>query len=309
MSESKTREWLLSHHKTQNYSRKLTGKARTIAIASGKGGVGKTSVSIKVGKILAAQGYRVLLVDCDYNLSNTAVKLGIPLDDKFNSFINSNLDFESTIYSDGQFHLLKGCNGNDDLFDSDELVNKILFQIIGQQENNFDFILFDCPAGLVKENLSICAYADYRMVVLTPDRSSITDAYSLVKILNSRYGVNDFHLVLNKISNTPQLMRLVKAFTDTVNQFLSCRVKVLGGVKYFGEQVDRFDQELLKTAGATIHEDFLKIINSFTDEIRDVFSGEPEITRASLSGLGIGKTTQAPLRGSTFGHDARTNHI
>ncbi|GAB4015086.1 MAG: hypothetical protein Fur0010_13760 [Bdellovibrio sp.] len=316
MSESKAREWLLSHHnneyrKNQNHFRLLTGKAKTIAIASGKGGVGKTSVSIKVAKILSEQGYRVLLVDCDYNLSNTAVKLGLPLDDKFNSFVNSALDFESTIYRDGQFHLLKGCNGNNDLFDNDDMVNRILFQVVVQQENNFDFIIFDCPAGLVKENLAICAYCDYRMVVLAPDRSSITDAYSLVKILHSRFGVNDFHLVLNKISNQPQYQRLVKAFSDTVNQFLNCRVRVLGGVKYFGEQVDRFDQELLKTAGTELHDDFLKIIKSFTDEFLDVLSSEEASTRRPLSGMGIGKATltHAPFRGSNSGHEVRTNHI
>ena len=315
MSESKTRDWLLSHHQNDQHtqtkgSRRLTGRAKTIAIASGKGGVGKTSVSIKTAKILADQGYKVLLIDCDYNLSNTAVKLGIPLDNKFNEFVNSNLEFSQSIYQDGQFHLLKGCNGNEDLFENQSMVDRILFEVMAQQENNYDFILLDCPAGLVKENLSICAYCDHRMVVLAPDRSSITDAYSLVKILNNKYGVNDFHLVLNKISSETQYLRLIKAFGDTVNQFLQCRVRVLGGIRFQTESVDQFDQELLKSAGTNIHSDFIKIIKSFTDEYLDDVPSHEGISRLPLSGNRIGKAISVtPYRGPQQGQEVRTNHI
>ena len=72
-----TTDWLISQNKYQ--SKKTNQKAKTISITAGKGGVGKTSVSVKFARMLADKGYKVLLLDCDYNLSNTVVKLGLPV--------------------------------------------------------------------------------------------------------------------------------------------------------------------------------------------------------------------------------------
>ena len=84
MSTKNATEWLMSHKRFDAHQlKKIPNRTYSIAITSGKGGVGKTSVSIKMAKVLAEDGYRVLLVDFDTNLSNTAVKLGLPINDNF----------------------------------------------------------------------------------------------------------------------------------------------------------------------------------------------------------------------------------
>jgi len=87
LKKSNPSDWLISQNKYQ--SKKTSLKAKTISVTAGKGGVGKTSVAVKMGKLLAESGYKVLLLDCDTNLSNTVVKLGLPISNYFYELISA----------------------------------------------------------------------------------------------------------------------------------------------------------------------------------------------------------------------------
>src|SRR5437870_605100 len=92
-------------------------KATTISITGGKGGVGKTSIALKLGMTLGELNKKVLLVDCDYNLSNTLLKLGLPVCEDFYGPVSSRKDLDGCLHRLGNFHLLPGLNGNLELFD------------------------------------------------------------------------------------------------------------------------------------------------------------------------------------------------
>lgn len=258
-------DWLVSQNK---YQSKKTGlKAKTISVTAGKGGVGKTSVAVKMAKILATSGYKVLLLDCDTNLSNTVVKLGLPINNYFYELISAQREFNDCLHKDGNLHLLSGCNGSIDLFNKNLEVDRIIIDILVNHERDYDYIILDCPAGITKETLTLNAYSDYRFVVVTPDKSSVTDSYSLIKLLNIEFGVNDNHLLLNKISSEPQYQRMVKTLSETVETFLKCRLHILGGIKNVEAPVDQFDTLLLKQENSSLHKNFMKIVKKFTDEI------------------------------------------
>ena len=80
--------------------------------------------------------------------------------------------------------MLSGSNGDAYLFNSVINLDEFLIGIISHHEKDYDYIILDCPAGIAKEVLTINAYCDDRIVVVTPDKSSITDSYSLIKLLN-----------------------------------------------------------------------------------------------------------------------------
>jgi flagellar biosynthesis protein FlhG len=117
------------------------------------------------------------------------------------------------------------------------------------------------------------------MVVVTPDKSSITDSYSLLKLLNKKYGINENHLVLNKISNQSQYSKLVNTLSSTVDRFLNCRLNILGGISFMFEDSDSFDQHLLNFSDNKIHSQFTKLVKKLTDEVDDTrsFSGSEEL--------------------------------
>lgn len=258
-------DWLVSQNK---YQSKKTGlKAKTISVTAGKGGVGKTSVAVKMAKIMADSGYKVLLLDCDTNLSNTVVKLGLPINNYFYELISAQREFKDCLHKDGNLHLLSGCNGSIDLFNKNLEVDRIIIDILVNHERDYDYIILDCPAGITKETLTLNAYSDYRFVVVTPDKSSVTDSYSLIKILNKEFGVNDNHLLINKMSSEPQYQRMVKTLSETVETFLKCRLHILGGIKNEEVPVDQFDTLLLNQENSSLHKNFMKIVKKFTDEI------------------------------------------
>lgn len=143
----------------------------------------------------------------------------------------------------------------------------MIIDILVNHEKDYDYIILDCPAGITKETLTLNAYSDYRFVVVTPDKSSVTDSYSLIKILNKEFGVNDNHLLINKTSSEPQYQRMIKTLSETVETFLKCRLHILGGIKKEDVAEDRFDTVLLQQENNSLHKNFVNIINKFTDEI------------------------------------------
>ncbi len=258
-------DWLVSQNKYS--SKKTSQKAKTISVTAGKGGVGKTSVAVKMAKIMASQGYKVLLLDCDTNLSNTVVKLGLPITNYFYELISAQREFDDCLHKDGNLHLLAACNGSIDMFNRSLEVDRLIIDILVNHEKDYDYIILDCPAGITKETLTLNAYSDYRFVVVTPDKSSVTDSYSLIKILNKEFGVNDNHLLINKTSSEPQYQRMIKTLSETVETFLKCRLHILGGIKKEDVAEDRFDTVLLQEENNALHRNFVNIINKFTDEI------------------------------------------
>jgi flagellar biosynthesis protein FlhG len=102
----KTTEWLQSFTSNRLNSQLRPHEFKTctkISITGGKGGVGKTSIALKTACELARAGYRTLLIDCDSNLSNTAIKLGLPIDNKFERLLSAASSFEECLIVRGQF--------------------------------------------------------------------------------------------------------------------------------------------------------------------------------------------------------------
>lgn len=279
----KTSEWLLSfnshyHHQIKSLldSRKSKReKSITVSITGGKGGVGKTSVSLKLSKELSNQGFKVLLIDCDYNLSNTALKLGLPISNTFYDLVSAQKPFEECLYKDGNFNLLSACNGSLDLFDSSFRLEEVIIDIINSHENEFDFIFLDCPAGITREALTLNAYCDQRIVVVTPDKSSITDSYSLIKILSSKFGVKHNQLLVNKYKSQSQFEKVVKTLSETIENFLGCRTQILGGIQRLDVDSSKFDEYFLAPAESSFHQNFLKVVQKFSEELSEpVANGE-----------------------------------
>lgn len=269
----KTTEWLLSFSSEKNNKSSARSLATDgfkpcckVSITGGKGGVGKTSIALKTAQELAKSGYRTLLIDCDSNLSNTAIKLGLPLDNKFEKLLSAEASFEEVIIQQGNFHLLPACNGSDEVFESKINFDEIIIDIIASHEHEYDYILLDCPAGLSREALTLNAYCDHRWVVVTPDKSSITDSYSLIKLLNSRFGVKENHLLVNMYQNDKQLAKVTNTLTETIENFLGVRTVALGGVPKVEVSAEGFDTFFLSESKTEWQKNFVKLLYRFTEK-------------------------------------------
>ena len=287
MSEKRVREWLLSQ---KNASPRF---AKKIGFLSGKGGVGKTSVAIKMSCLLSEWGYRVLFLDCDHNLSNGVLKLGLPINDNFYSLITGEKSFRECLHKEGSLHILSGCNGNVDMFGSKFELAEMFMGIIASCEREYDYVMLDCPAGLGADMVALGAYCDYRTVIVTPDKSSLTDSYGLMKILYKKYGVTRNHLLVNKVSSSRQYEKIVKTMCETVEKFLCGYLHILGEVRYENISVDCFDKILLKDADSKIHSDISKITGKFTDKPFITRKGNQSSTKEGFDVLSCQKTQES----------------
>lgn len=278
----KTSQWLFSFNSQserefqnllEEKNQNLDSKTITISITGGKGGVGKTSVSLKLAKELAKRDFKVLLIDCDANLGNTALKLGLPISNTFFDLVTAKKEFSECLYKDKNFHLLAACNGSIDLFDTNFRLEDVIIDIINAHSSEYDFILLDCPAGLLRETLTLNAYCDDRIFIVTPDKSSITDSYSLIKVLSAKFGIKENHLVVNMFNNKKQFEKVVKTLSETVENFLGCRTHILGGIPKLDIEQSRFDTFFLENEQNFLHKDFCKVIARYTDQLSTSLCG------------------------------------
>jgi flagellar biosynthesis protein FlhG len=269
----KASDWLQSFNSKNNSAKNSElGRASDfactkISITGGKGGVGKTSIALKTAQELASAGFRTLLIDCDSNLSNTAIKLGLPLDNKFEKLLSAEATFEECIIHRGNFHLLPACNGSVEVFESKLNFDEIIIDIISSHEHEYDYILLDCPAGASREVLTLSAFCDHRWIVVTPDKSSITDSYSLVKLLANKFGVKENHLLVNMYQNDRQFQKVVLTLSETIENFLGIRSHILGGIMKLDVSHGEFDTFFLSEKKNEWNKNFAKLLYGFTEKV------------------------------------------
>jgi flagellar biosynthesis protein FlhG len=227
-----SRESWLSSYRDNSFGLLSSGdkKSAVIAVSSGKGGVGKTTISLKLAERLSMDGLKVLVVDCDYNLSNTGIHLGLQVKNDFYDLVSSQKNFYQCLETVRGFDLLMACSGDIGLFTSNECISDILLDIVSTHRNEYDVVLLDCPAGLNTEVLKLCAYADFRMMVATPDPASITDTYSSIKVLKRHYNISSNHLLVNRTKSITSFRNVVKTISETAEKFLTCQTKVIGAI-------------------------------------------------------------------------------
>ena len=266
MSDRSTTEWLASQNK---FSKLTTNSvAQKISIISGKGGVGKTTVSLGLSMSLRSKGKRVLLLDCDYNLSNAIIKLGLPLGNDFYELLCGKKKFDECIRKWNGIDLLSGCNGSLDLFAAKFQLDLSIIDLITEVEASYDYIILDCPAGLDKFSLALNSYSNDRIVVVNPDRSSITDAYSIIKILNKKYGVKENYMLFNRTVNEKRYKKISAGLSGTVSNFLDCRIKDLGHIPEISQEDGNLDKLFSEGAKSSITNYFDKVMARFTDSVR-----------------------------------------
>jgi flagellar biosynthesis protein FlhG len=267
----KTTEWLQSF-KSSAYQKSIfrqnpEAPCTKISITGGKGGVGKTSIALKTAQELSTVGYKTLLIDCDSNLSNTGIKLGLPLENKFEKILTGEASFDDCLIRMGNFHLLPACNGSVSVFESKLNFDEIIIDIISSHEQEYDYIILDCPAGASREALTLNAYCDHRWIIVTPDKSSITDSYSLIKLLATRFGIKENHLLVNMYQTEKQFQKVVLTLSETIENFLRARTHILGGIQKFDVSAEGFDTFFLSDTKNEFNRNFIKLLYGFTEKV------------------------------------------
>lgn len=157
-------------------------RAHVIAVTSGKGGVGKTLVSVNLSIALASRGHRVCLFDMDMGLANADIVLGIDAPYTLSDVLSGRRSFDEVIVrAPGEIAFVPGASGVTSMANLSEFERHQLMAAMGRVEEAYDVVVLDCGAGISRNVVAFASTADTILVIATPEPTSITDAYAMVK--------------------------------------------------------------------------------------------------------------------------------
>ena len=199
--------------------------ARTVAITSGKGGVGKTFFSANLAAALTRQGLKVLVLDADLGLANLDVVLNLYPKITLHDVFTGKAELEEAILpAPGGFSVLLAGSGLVEYSRLTPEVRDQLFKVFEQVKPRFDVVLIDTGAGISDVVLYAISMAHEVVVVATPEPTSMTDAYATIKVLCAQQSREQLHLVVNQVARAGdgrgicnQLQQVVERFVQAPN--------------------------------------------------------------------------------------------
>ena len=212
--------------------RELMGRKqelRIISIASGKGGVGKSSIAVNLAVALSRFGVRVLVVDADFGLANVDVMLGVTSKYNFSHFLRGEKQLGDIIQLGHEgVRFISGGSGMGDLLNMDERQRTDLISGLARLDTPIDIIIMDIGAGINDSIIQMVLASSETIIVTTPEPTSILDAYALVKTIVKYNKLHTIHVLVNKADNKKEAVRVADGFVEVVNRHLDKSINSLG---------------------------------------------------------------------------------
>ncbi len=198
---------------------------RMITVTSGKGGVGKTSISLNLSLALATMGFRVCLLDADLGLANINILTGIHPPDDLGQVIQGSLNLSDILIRNYQgIDIIPGSSGVEQLADLSPVESQRLIQAF----QGYDYFIIDTSAGVSSQVLAFCLASHEILMVVTCEPTSLTDAYALLKILSRSNTDLSAKIIINQVKSVPAAQKAFAQLKDTVKAFLPIRITPLG---------------------------------------------------------------------------------
>lgn len=203
--------------------------SRVIAITSGKGGVGKTNFTVNLGIKFSQMGMRVVIIDADLGLANVDVVMGKMSKYNLSDIINSNKDIHE-ILEEGPngVRFISGGSGVQELIKLDKTQLVDLLLKLGKLDEEADVILIDTGAGLSENVLSFVHASREVILVTTPEPTSITDAYALIKTITHKDKSKNIKVVVNRADNAAEAFNILDKLNIVTQKFLGVKLHKLG---------------------------------------------------------------------------------
>lgn len=206
-------------------------KTLSIAVASGKGGVGKTNLALNLGFALHELGQTLVLLDADLGLANLDVLLGLSPEKNLQDLLGD-ATAENVVVPLAKegFVFLPSASGVAELVELDEDVRVLLLGKLEALFRQYDFLLLDLGAGISPTVLSFAAMPQERIVVITPEPTSLTDSYALIKVLCTQHQVRNFQIIVNMAESDKEAKGAFNRLAQACERFLTLPISLLGVV-------------------------------------------------------------------------------
>ncbi|MDD5675485.1 MAG: AAA family ATPase [Chitinivibrionales bacterium] len=227
-----------------------SGVHKSISITSGKGGVGKTTVSLGLAFAIAAGKKKVLLLDADLGLANVHIALGIAPRFNISHVVAGQCALEEVIVKGPQgIAILPGASGLETLANIDAARLGRLLRQLALIERNYDVLVVDTAAGISSTTTEFAGSADVALVVVTPEPTSMADAYAMIKVLSRRDQVS-IRVVINMAKSEQEGVQIFDRLNALVVKFIQKPLACAAIVPFDGSVQKALKQQ---QAGAEMH--------------------------------------------------------
>lgn len=223
------------HHDQAQGIRKMKSikPVKVIAVTSGKGGVGKTTVSVNVAVALAKMGQRVALLDADMGLANVDILLGIYPKHNLAHVLSGEKSLNE-IMLDGPFGLkvIPGASGIQKMAELSTMEQASLIRAFSEIDQDLDILIVDTAAGISASVVNFVRACQEIIVVICDEPTSLTDAYAFIKLLNRDYSICQFNVIANMISTAEQGRKLFQKLSKVTDNYLDVSLQFAGSIPY-----------------------------------------------------------------------------
>ena len=212
---------------------------RVLAITSGKGGVGKTNIVANLGFAFRGLGQKVLILDADMGLGNLDVLLGIAPKHNLSHVFSGELEIEEVIEEGpGGLKILPASSGIQELTHLSNEQKMLILSELDCLVEDIDILLIDTAAGISSNVMDFNVSAHEIIVVVSPEPTSITDAYALMKVLSMRYAEKCCKLLVNMVSSEQEGLEVYRQLELVTHRFLDIEIEYLGCI-LFDEKITK----------------------------------------------------------------------
>jgi flagellar biosynthesis protein FlhG len=204
-----------------------------VSITSGKGGVGKTNIAANLAYILAGMKKRTMVLDADCGLANIDLILGLTPAYNLHHVLKGEKTLRETVISGpGGIKILPSSSGIQEMATLSVEQKLFLQDEFKALQSPPDFLLIDTSAGITENVMYFNMVAVETIVVVTPEPTSLTDAYALIKILYQRHAKKRFRLLVNMVKSQGEAKEVYLRLANATNHFLNLAIEYLGYVLY-----------------------------------------------------------------------------
>ena len=204
---------------------------KVIAVTAGKGGVGKTNVSVNLALALSKMNQSVMLLDADLGLANVDVMLGLHPKQNIEAVMRGECSLQEVII-DGPngIKIIPASSGTQHLTRLSEREHAGLIDAFSDLDDDLDVLIIDTAAGISDNVISFTRSAQEVVVVVCDEPTSITDAYALIKVMHQQHRIHNFHVLANRVSNSREGKSLFNKLNCVTEQFLHVSLQYLGAL-------------------------------------------------------------------------------
>ena len=204
---------------------------RVLAVTSGKGGVGKTSVSVNLAVALAMAGRKVMLLDGDLGLANIDVMLGLQPSCNLAHVLDGKCTLEDTVLEGpAGVMVVPASSGKQHMAELSPVQHAGLVQAFSELSRPLDTLIVDTAAGIAGSVITFSQASQHVIVVVTNDPTSLTDAYALIKVLNRDYGIRRIQVLANMARSAAEVREIYENLRRVAEKFLDVTLSFMGSV-------------------------------------------------------------------------------